>query len=87
MPGFKKEDIHIFVEEGTLRLEAERSDTHTEGDATKYHKERRWGNVKRIVHLPPTLSVEKDPDVLYENGVLRLIFDKKESTAKKLQIA
>ena len=88
LPGFKKEDIHLHIDNGTLVLEAERKEEKTE-DVKGYHiQERSWGKTSRSFRLPVNASTAVDPDIKFENGVLTMIFDKKaDAVPKKLAIA
>ena len=60
LPGFKKEDIHLHIDNGTLVLEAERKEEKTE-DTKGYHiQERSWGKVSRSFRLPVNASTATD---------------------------
>lgn len=85
LPGVRKEDIQVHVENGMLSLMAERKEEKKE-DKDRYHySERRYGSIKRMVSLPE----QADPDNVkaeFENGVLCLSFAKKPENASRKQI-
>src|SRR3972149_2312634 len=50
LPGFKKEDINVNIDNGVLHIEATKSESKEIKDEKKptyYHKERTWGKVQR----------------------------------------
>jgi HSP20 family protein len=71
VPGFKKEDIDVRVEDGVLAIRAQRSEEHEERDEKFYRRERSWGSMSRRIALP---GIVKDAPVEAElkNGVLSL---------------
>jgi HSP20 family protein len=74
IPGCKKEDINLCIDNGVLTMD--------------YHKERSWGKTQRSIRLP--VNADKDNvSVGYKDGVLTLTFPKKEgaNAPKKLTIA
>jgi HSP20 family protein len=48
LPGIVRDDLHITLEEGTLRIEAEK----TEDGMTWYMRERSFGKYSRLIELP-----------------------------------
>ncbi|MDX2465105.1 MAG: Hsp20/alpha crystallin family protein [Porticoccus sp.] len=72
MPGMKKEDIKITLENGVLRLEAE---SHMEDKEEKEGKiirqERRYGKYVRSFDLGENIH-EEDIKASFEDGVLKL---------------
>ncbi len=86
LPGFKKEDIQMTIDNGVLHMEANKEET-TEEDKGKYHyKERKWGKVHRSYHLP-TNADKEHVVAAYTDGVLTLKFDKIDvPTVKKIII-
>lgn len=84
MPGFKKEDINVHIDNGVLHIEATKSDSKETKDEKKnyYHKERTWGKVQRSFRLP--VNADKDnSSVSFQDGVLHLSFPKTANTAQK----
>ena len=73
IPGIKKEDIEINVENRNLEIKVEKKDEYKEEDKKQglYRLERRYGGYYRNISLPENV----DPDKIkatYTNGVLEL---------------
>ena len=86
LPGYKKDDISISVENGVLSLEASKEETKTDEKTNYFHRERSWGKVHRAFKLPSNASHD-NAAVAYTDGVLRIAFPKVEKPgAKKLTI-
>lgn len=86
LPGVKKEDIQVHVENGLLSVMAERKEEHKEEKDRYHYSERRYGSIKRVISLPE----QADPDNVkadFSNGVLGLSFAKKPEAASRKQIA
>ena len=87
MPGFKKDDININIDNGVLTMDAHKEEEKTEEKKNYYHRERSWGKVQRSFRLPRNADHDA-ADVKYTDGVLKLTFPKKEVVgAKKLTVA
>jgi len=87
LPGFKKDDIHINLDNGVLTLEASKGEEKVEEKANYYHRERSWGKVQRSFRLPRDANQDA-AQVKYVDGVLTIEFPKQAvSGAKKLTIA
>ncbi|MEU7059125.1 Hsp20/alpha crystallin family protein [Streptomyces sp. NPDC046197] len=65
LPGMSAEDIDVFIGDGVLTVQAER----TEKDVTKNHSEIRYGTMSRSVTLPPGAN-EDDVTADYTDGML-----------------
>jgi len=77
LPGIKKSDIEVKVEENLLILNAERKIDKT-NDNKKYHfSERRSGTFSRSFKLPKSVKEEKIT-ADFDNGVLSIIIPKAE---------
>ena len=77
LPGIKKSDIKVKVEENLLILIAERKIDKT-NDNEKYHfSERRSGTFSRSFKLPKSVKEEKIT-ADFDNGVLSIIIPKSE---------
>ena len=85
VPGFRKEDVKVTVESGTIQIKAERneaSETKSPEDApgTKWHRsERRYGSLTRSFRLPQSCDMDHIT-ARCENGVLSVNIPK--STGK-----
>ncbi|MCG8375661.1 MAG: Hsp20/alpha crystallin family protein, partial [Chlorobiales bacterium] len=82
MPGMKKEEVKISMDEDVLTISAER--THEEEQKKKdYHRvERSYGSMSRSFSLGENVDLE-NVDAKYDNGVLHIVVPKKEPTEKK----
>ncbi|WP_028803818.1 Hsp20/alpha crystallin family protein [Streptomyces sp. 142MFCol3.1] len=67
LPGMSPEDIDVFVNDGILTVQAER----TERDVAKSHSEIRYGVMSRSVTLPPGAD-ENDVTADYTDGMLTI---------------
>ncbi len=90
VPGVKKEDIHVTLEDGVLTLEAERHEEKTEEDKGKViRKERRTGKYTRSFNVGRDTAVE-DISGSFENGVLTITVPKAASQpplSKRVEIS
>ena len=80
MPGFKKEDSHLDVENGFLKVTAERraSSEEKDKDGGVLRSERLFGSFSRSFDLAGVQ--EADITASYDGGVLKLVLPKKEET-------
>jgi HSP20 family protein len=77
MPGMKKEDLSITMENNVLTLAGKRT-SESEKEGTNYHvRERRTGEFSRSFRLPDTADGEKITADL-TNGVLTLMVPTRE---------
>ena len=85
LPGFKKEEVEITLENQTLTIAAERRENGSNGKDKDKDKgewllnERRYTRFLRSFTLPPTVS-EQSVDAKLENGVLTITLNKREET-------
>ena len=90
LPGFKKEEITVNIEDDTLTIRAERSDSTEEkdGKGNFVKRERSYGSFSRSFDMTG-IRVE-DISAAYEDGILKLTLPKKQETlptSRKLEIA
>jgi len=96
MPGFRKEDIEITLEEGVLTIRGERKEREKtvagggekkeNGEKQPLHMERRWSRFERSFTLPTAVN-ENSVKATLEEGVLRITLDKREEVKpRKIQI-
>ena len=88
LPGFKKEDVDITLENQTLTLSAERKvEQNDENQGNYLLKERRYTRFLRSFTLPPTVD-EKSVQARLEHGVLTVTLNKREETKpRKITVA
>ncbi len=82
LPGIKKEDIDLEIEEGDLILRAERKEEHEVEEENWYRMERSTGQLYRRVPLPEGAQVDKISATL-SDGVLTVTIPKPAETEKK----
>lgn len=87
LPGVKKEDIHIHVEDGILTLEAESTQDEKEEKGGKViRQERRYGKYVRRFNVGGTVH-EDDITASFNDGILTLTAPKaKEPEPKQRRI-
>lgn len=79
LPGVKKEDVKVHVENGILTISGERH-FEKEEKGKKYHRvERSYGSFERTFSLPDTCKADK-MEAKYNNGMLTLHIPKNEET-------
>lgn len=77
LPGMKKEDIKLSVENDQLVISGERRSSHEEGDRQTggfWHSERSYGSFHRAVPLPEGVD-PSTADASFRDGVLEVRFD------------
>ena len=78
MPGYKKENIKISLNEGYLTIEADNAvEKKEEKNETFLHKERFYGHVCRTFYVGEDIN-EEGITAKFEDGVLALVVPKKE---------
>jgi HSP20 family protein len=86
LPGMRREDFEISVENNVITLSGERKfEKKTEGD--NYHRvERSYGSFTRSFTLPQTVTAD-GATADFDNGVLRVSLPKREETkARRIEI-
>jgi HSP20 family protein len=90
LPGFRKEDVDITLENQTLTIQAQRREEKKEDGGKKGDwllRERRYNQFLRSFTLPPTVSDQK-VDAKLHDGVLTITLDKREETKpRKIQVS
>ena len=88
LPGFKKEDVEITLENQTLTIAAQRRDeSRQEGKKGELLlHERRYSRFLRSFTLPPTVN-EQSVNAKLQDGVLTITLNKREETKpRKIQV-
>ena len=75
LPGFNKEDIEIYIEDGGLVVKAERREEKEEEGKNYIRQERSYGRIYRRITLPEEIDEEKI-SAKYNNGILEIILPK-----------
>lgn len=84
LPGMKKEDIDIRIENNVLTLQGQRKREHEAKEEGYFRSERVYGGFSRSFTLPSTVAVNKIT-ASYKDGVLTVSLPKAEE-AKPRQI-
>jgi HSP20 family protein len=80
LPGFKKDEVEITLQNQTLTISGERRVTPADENKGEWLlNERRYTRFLRSFTLPPTVS-EKSVNAKLEHGVLTITLDKREES-------
>lgn len=80
LPGFKKDEVDITLENQTLTISAQRKEEMSAKKQGEYLlNERRYSRFLRSFTLPPTVD-EKSVDAKLEDGMLTISLNKREET-------
>lgn len=81
LPGFKKEDIHLNLENGYLTVEANHNVDNSEKDqeGNVIRRERSYGSCSRSFYVGDAIT-EEEIKAKYENGELKIFLPKKDMT-------
>jgi HSP20 family protein len=83
LPGVKREDIHIELEDGTLTITAEtRRDDVEKKEGRVIRQERRYGKYMRSFNLGGYIH-DAEINATFENGILKLKAPKATDTKPK----
>jgi HSP20 family protein len=84
LPGVKKEDVNVYVENERLFIEGERKHESEEGsDGKDYHRvERFYGKFQRSFRLPKAVDPNKI-EANFEDGILKVAIPKTEEAKPK----
>lgn len=82
VPGIKKKDLEIKIEDGILTIKGEKS-SEKDNKSRNYHLyERSYGMFQRAFRLPDSIDTTK-VKAKYEDGVLKIELPKKEEVKKE----
>jgi HSP20 family protein len=88
IPGVKKEEVKVSVENGVLTLHGQRSD-EAESKGVQFHRvERFHGSFSRSFTLPPSVDAQQ-VKAAFQDGVLTITLNKRpgtESTAQQVPV-
>jgi HSP20 family protein len=87
LPGIRKEDVTISVEDNRLMVKGERTDETTDESENMIRMERMSGSFYRSIRLPKTITEDKIK-ASFKNGVLTVAMPKAEvSKPKRIAIS
>ena len=83
MPGLKRENIEVDVENNVLTIRGEKREERTEGKEGRYHlAERRYGTFARSFVLPRDVDAD-NIQARFEDGVLTVSIPKSERARRR----
>lgn len=82
IPGIDKKDLKITMQDNILTIEGEKKNIKENEGLKFYRKERIYGSFSRKFRLPGSINID-NVDAKYENGVLYLVLNKKESKKRE----
>ena len=88
LPGLRKEDVSVEIDEGILTISGERSAEDVEDRDGYYHSERSYGQFQRSLALPEGVTGDSC-DATFKDGVLEVTLPvpkQAERSARKVQI-
>ena len=86
LPGWKREDVELTMEEGVLHIEAHRNEKKQDRNANYHVRERRSGRWTRSIQLPTTVNEEKI-EAAFKDGILKISLAKQaKSKAHKIEV-
>jgi HSP20 family protein len=77
LPGVRKEDIHLTLDNGLLTVSGERKMVGMPEKAERLRNEIRTGNFSRVIELPRQVNFDQISAEL-SNGILRVVLPKAE---------
>lgn len=88
LPGVKKEDLDIEINDNYLTISATKSEEKNEEEKTYKKSEFSYGEFSRTLYLPQDVDTDKI-DAKLEHGVLKLIIpklNKEDKSIKKITV-
>lgn len=82
LPGLKKKDVKITVDDGMLEISGERSFESKDDTGSFHRRERGYGSFQRSFHLPDTVRDEKIT-ASFKDGILSVAVPKAEEVKTK----
>jgi HSP20 family protein len=82
VPGVKKEDISISLDDGVLTITGERKEEPAREGGAVYRRERVYGKFERVISLPSRVDAAKIK-ATYTDGVLNVTLPKAEEAKPK----
>jgi HSP20 family protein len=88
LPGLKKEDVNVEVDNGMLAISGERREQHEEDRDGFYRSERSYGQFYRALPIPEGVS-DAQCEATFKDGVLEVTLPapkEEQRTAKQIPI-
>ena len=84
LPGVKKEEIRLDLEDGRLTIAVAREESTSEEKGNYIHRERRMGTMQRVLYLEDAMS--EGIKAAFHDGVLEITVPRTTQPVKKTQI-
>lgn len=85
IPGVKKEDIKITLQDNILTIEGEKKKSTEQKEKNFYRSERMFGSFKRSITLPAEVDSDK-VEAKFEDGMLNIRLQKIEPKKKNEKV-
>lgn len=85
MPGVKKEDLKIVIQDNILTIEGEKKKAEEKKEKNYYRSERSYGIFKRCFTIPVEVDSE-NIEAKFENGILNINIKKLEQKRMKERV-
>jgi HSP20 family protein len=85
LPGAKKEDVSIKVEDDTVSISGEMKRSEEVKKENYFRMGRRYGSFQRTFPLPTDIADKKGIKAHFEDGILKVMVPLKESIKEKEQ--
>jgi len=82
IPGVAKEDLNVYIDEGTIKLSGQTRRENEFKDEDVYRAERYYGNFSRTIPLPAEVKSDK-AKAEYKDGILTITVPKIEPSKGK----
>lgn len=82
LPGLKREDINVHLEDGSLIISGERKEEVVNESTQVHRRERFYGKFSRALTLPTAVSADK-VKAAYKDGILTVTLPKAEEAKPK----
>ena len=87
LPGIKKDDVHVQVENDAIVIQGQRSDERTTDEQGYYQRERSYGSFHRVIPLPEGVDADQ-ASATFTDGVLQIEMPARQASSRgrKLEI-
>jgi HSP20 family protein len=82
LPGLRKEDVNVEVDDGTVTISGERREEHEEDREGYYRSERSYGRFLRAIPLPEGVNAEQC-EASFKDGVLEVTLNAPKEAERK----
>jgi HSP20 family protein len=82
LPGMKREDIEVSVQDGALVISGERAEEKVNEGTEVHRQERYFGRFSRALTLPTAVAGDK-VKATYKDGILTVVLPKAEEAKPK----